>query len=130
MEDDVGQASGFAVGRAIGRGGTSLLSAAVILGVVCASASAAGDAERGHALAQTWCAKCHTIDRGATARDVAPSFPSIAERGRPDQIQARSFLNAPHPPMPDFNLSRVEIDDIVAYLAKLADEAPAAKRAP
>lgn len=92
----------------------------VLLLVVAARAWAAGNPERGYALARTWCAGCHAVDANGPAKDVAPSFGSIAARGRPDQMQARAFLNAPHPPMPDFHLGRSQIDDIVAYLASLA----------
>jgi len=90
------------------------------------TALAAGEPARGRALAQTWCSSCHTTERNNVGKDLAPSFPSIAERGHPDQLEARTFLNAPHPPMPDFNLSRNQIDDIVAYLQSLAQ--PAARQ--
>lgn len=86
-------------------------------------AHAAGDPARGRVLARTWCSSCHTTERTNVGKDLAPSFPSIAERGQPDQLEARAFLNAPHPPMPDFNLSRSQIDDIVAYLQSLAEPA-------
>lgn len=91
-----------------------------LLLIVAMRAWAAGDPQRGHALAQTWCANCHTVDGNGPAKDAAPSFASIAAQGKPDQLHARAFLNAPHPPMPDFNLARSQIDDIVAYLTSLA----------
>jgi mono/diheme cytochrome c family protein len=85
-------------------------------------AHAGGDPARGRALARTWCSSCHTTEQNSVGKDLAPSFPSIAEKGRPDQLEAYAFLNAPHPPMPDFNLSRNQIDDIVAYLKRLAEQ--------
>jgi len=100
----------------------------IVLMVACVYSSAsappvwaAGDPARGHTLAQTWCSSCHTIERGGTGKDSAPPFASIAARGKPEQREARTFLNAPHPPMPNFNLARSEIDDIVAYLNSLAN---------
>ena len=93
-----------------------------LLAMLAVRAWAAGDAERGHALAQIWCANCHAIDAKGPAKDSAPSFGSIAARGKPEQREARAFLNAPHPPMPDFNLARTQIDDIVAYLATLVPQ--------
>lgn len=84
------------------------------------AAHAAGDAARGAVLAKAWCSNCHIVDRSGTGKDAAPPFPSIAERNAPDQLQPKAFLAAPHPPMPDFNLARTEIDDIVAYLNSLA----------
>ena len=82
---------------------------------------AAGDPKQGHALAQTWCSSCHTVDANGPGKDTAPSFASIARQEKPQQREARAFLYAPHPPMPDFNLSRSEIDDVVAYLNSLAE---------
>jgi hypothetical protein len=35
------------------------------------------------------------------------------------KLSSRAFLLAPHPPMPDLNLSRADIDDISAYLDSL-----------
>ena len=94
----------------------ALIAAAALPGI----AWAAGDAARGEALAQTWCANCHLVEPGSAARDSAPPLREIARRGAPDQIEARTFLNAPHPPMPNFDLARPQIDDIVAYLKSLA----------
>lgn len=85
-----------------------------------AAAHAAGDAARGQALANAWCASCHIVDRNGTGTDAAPPFPTIAESDAPEQRNASAFLSAPHPPMPDFNLAREQIEDIVAYLNSLA----------
>jgi len=81
---------------------------------------AAGDAARGHALAGVWCSNCHIIDADGNGKDTAPPFSVIARRGWPDQRVARAFIEAPHPPMPNFDLARTQIDDIVAYLNSLA----------
>jgi mono/diheme cytochrome c family protein len=83
-------------------------------------AGAAGDAESGHRLARLWCASCHVVDGASTGKDVAPPLAEIAKRGAPGQLHARAFLAAPHPPMPNLNLARAQIDDIVAYLDSLA----------
>jgi len=83
------------------------------------AASAGGDAARGEAYAQIWCANCHLVDPAHAGKDSAPPLAEIARRGKPDQLQARAFLNAPHPPMPNFDLARQQVDDIVAYLNSL-----------
>ncbi len=83
-------------------------------------AHAAGNADRGKVLARVWCANCHIVDPEGTGTDGAPPFPLVAQKGAPEQREARAFLNAPHPPMPNFNLAREQIDDIVAYLNSLA----------
>ncbi len=81
---------------------------------------AAGDPDRGQALAQLWCVNCHVV--GNSGKDTAPPLAEIARRGDRTQREARAFLNAPHPPMPNFNLANQQIDDIVAYLQSLAQQ--------
>jgi len=81
-------------------------------------AHAAGDAARGEALARVWCSNCHLVE--GQGKDTAPPLAEIARHGDPAQREARAFLNAPHPPMPNFDLARQQIDDIVAYLKTLA----------
>ena len=91
----------------------------VFAGAFAGKAQATGSPEQGHTLAKTWCSSCHAVESDGVQRDApAPPFPTIAERARLEQL--RAFLNAPHPPMPNFNLSRTQIDDIVAYLQSLA----------
>lgn len=97
-----------------------LLAISTALAMLSSSAWAAGDVARGHALAEVWCSNCHIVDADGNGKDAAPPFPVIARRGWPDQRVARAFLNAPHPPMPNFDLARAQIDDIVAYLNSLA----------
>jgi mono/diheme cytochrome c family protein len=86
---------------------------------VAAVAAAEGDAEQGRALADAWCASCHQVAPGGTATDAAPAFPTIANDPGMTQQRLRGWLVAPHPPMPDFHLTRAEIDAIIAYLETL-----------
>ncbi len=104
---------GFRLGRAVLIGGAMLT-------LLPGLASAAGDAESGHRLAQLWCSSCHLVDGASTGKDVAPPLADFAKRGAPGQLHARAFLAAPHPPMPNLNLARSQIDDIIAYLDSLA----------
>ncbi len=85
-----------------------------------APAFAAGNAQAGHTLAQVWCSSCHMVDLSGQGRDTAPPFPEIAKRKTADRAWLRAWLVSPHPPMPNFNLSRQQIDDIVAYLDSLS----------
>jgi len=96
------------------------LLAAALVALLPSFAEASGDPDRGKVLARVWCANCHIVDPEGTGQDIAPPFPAIAQRGTPDQREARAFLLAPHPPMPNFDLARQQIDDIVAYLNSLA----------
>jgi cytochrome c len=79
---------------------------------------AAGDATRGEALARVWRTDCYTVE--SNGKDITPPLAEIARQGAPDEAHARAFLTAPHPPMPNFDLARSQIDDIVAYLKSLA----------
>jgi mono/diheme cytochrome c family protein len=79
----------------------------------------AADADRGRALARQWCASCHAIDAAATTRDTPPSFVVIARRPGVSEASLRAWLLAPHPSMPDFELSRATIEDLVAYIRSL-----------
>jgi len=75
-----------------------------------------GDAAIGGQLAQRWCTGCHVIAGSGYSQAGAPALPPKSAR---DQKWLRAWLASPHPPMPDPQLSRPEIDDIVAYLDSL-----------
>jgi cytochrome c len=106
------------------RGARPKLLAALAVALLCLSANApaatAGDAQAGQTLARLWCSSCHIVDLSGHGPDTAPPFPSIARRKPEDRTWVRAWLVSPHPPMPNFNLSRQEIDDVVAYLDSLA----------
>ena len=84
-----------------------------------APSPALADAAAGHAQAVRWCASCHTVDRGGRVVDAAPSFVALAGDPARTSAHLEVSLTASHPPMPDFQLSRREIADIVAYLESL-----------
>jgi mono/diheme cytochrome c family protein len=96
------------------------IAAAALAGIVGTSgAAAAGDAAAGHALALQWCTGCHVVDGSGAGHDAAPPFLSIAREHKGDHAWLRAWLNSPHPAMPNFDLARQQIDDIVAYLDSL-----------
>jgi len=80
-----------------------------------------GDGYRGRETAERWCSSCHIVAEPAsrTAIDAAPPFAAIARDPQMTPAIVRTFLNAPHPPMPDFQLSNADIDDLVAYFELL-----------
>jgi cytochrome c len=95
------------------------------LGLIASSAlstgaSAAGDPQAGHDLARSWCSGCHLIESTSHGGDAAPPFATIAAENAGDPARLRGWLTDPHPPMPNLNLSRAEIEDIIAYLMSLA----------
>jgi mono/diheme cytochrome c family protein len=78
----------------------------------------AADVTRGKAIAQRWCSACHLVapEQTRAVADV-PSFAAVAQKKSPASLKA--FLSDPHPKMPDMNLTRSEIEDIVAYIQTL-----------
>ena len=86
-----------------------------------ASAQMKGDAMRGSSLAESWCSSCHVIDLKGTGRsvDLAPPFQKIANDPKKPPGFLQQWLVSSHPQMPNFNLGRREIDDLVAYIQTL-----------
>ena len=81
----------------------------------------APDLADGKAIAEKLCVGCHLIDKtsdGGTPADV-PSFPSIANRSKQSVEGLTNWLLAPHPPMPDAQLTRQEIRDLAGYIISL-----------
>lgn len=78
-----------------------------------------GDETRGEALVRRWCVSCHLIEGRGPASDLAPPFHAVARDPRKTPDYLRTFLANPHAPMPPLQLSRAEIEDIVAYLGTL-----------
>ena len=77
--------------------------------------------ERGKDLATRLCRNCHLLD-GATTQAVpvgTPTFRSMATAPNQTRERVVSALMQPHVPMPDVQLSRTEIDDIIAYIDAL-----------
>lgn len=96
--------------------------AGLALAVLAAGATqaAAADAEQGKALATRWCAACHIVAADQTRGTAsAPPFSEVATRGDFDAARVALFLLAPHPKMPDMNLTRVEAANLSAYIATL-----------
>ncbi|HET6520021.1 MAG TPA: hypothetical protein VFG47_09395 [Geminicoccaceae bacterium] len=109
----------------------SRIAAAVAL-LLPTPALAAGDPETGHMLARQWCGGCHVVEPGATGgSDIAPPFTVIA--ADPDRTPGwlyASVTAAPHPVMPNLDLTRQEAADIDAYLDRLAEAGGAAPPLP
>ncbi len=87
--------------------------------VIAAGAAHAGDPAKGRQVADRWCSSCHVV-AGRDGTDAVPTLESIAKDRRRGPDWVRQWLTAPHPPMPDPNLTRAEIEDVVAYLESLA----------
>ena len=84
--------------------------------------AAGADPAAGRRMAAEWCANCHYIGDGAVAGDAAPAFAEIANRPDATPEGWRLWLQDPHPPMPNLALSRMEIDNLIAYIGSLKTE--------
>ncbi len=106
----------------------SIGAAAVMVALAAAALAATpvpGDATRGHLLAKTWCTGCHLIEaQETTAKDAVPSFTAIAAMKSTTVPALRAFLQTRHQNMPDWWLSRQQIDDVVAYIMSLHATSP------
>jgi mono/diheme cytochrome c family protein len=91
----------------------------MLLVVQLSGASAAGNPESGRLLAQRWCSGCHALPSAHAASDAAPPFASVARAHKGDPAWVRAWLMTPHPPMEGINLSRQQIEDVIAYLQAL-----------
>jgi mono/diheme cytochrome c family protein len=91
--------------------------AAASLVISAASAAPPPSAARGKVIAQRWCAECHVVTPDQTrAKADVPTFGEIAERRAKATVPLEQFLMNPHPKMPDMQLTRAEVADIVAYI--------------
>jgi len=82
-----------------------------------ASSAFAADAQKGEIIAKRWCASCHVVSpdqQQGTAQ--APPFSAVASKPDFNETSIAYFLLAPHPRMPDMNLTRSEATDLAAYI--------------
>lgn len=96
-----------------------MLLAALALGpVTAAAAGAAGIAEEGQALARQVCSGCHVVE-GVGGKDAVPPLAEVAHDPAMNAERLTGWLSTPHAGMPDLQLTRRQISDIVAYLQSL-----------
>jgi mono/diheme cytochrome c family protein len=80
----------------------------------------AADASNGKRLAERWCAVCHVVSvNQREANADAPPFEEIAKRPNFSELTLVTFLLDPHAKMPNMNLTRIEANDIAAYIGTL-----------
>ncbi len=89
----------------------------LFLGIAPSAAQSPGDPEAGRALALRVCANCHLVAEGQrqAAMDSVPSFDALARDPAMTEARLQGFLNRPHPPMPDPQLSRQDVADLLVY---------------
>ena len=91
-----------------------LIAAAGACLLATSSGQAAENAEAGRTIAETWCQPCHAIGQ-RQASDLAPPFSDIIARRTRQEIA--TFLADPHGEMPNIQLARQQIADIIAFMA-------------
>lgn len=82
------------------------------------------DIEKGKILARKLCASCHLTGEPANApvpSDV-PTFAGIANSPGQTIDHLSTWLTRPHPPMPNLNLTRMEIRDLAGYILSLRSD--------
>lgn len=103
------------------RGWTFLTLLILVLMTTAAGAQSDRAAERGRALAQIACARCHAIGpTGDSPLAEAPPFRVLHQRYPIEDIEESlaEGIKTGHP-MPEFQLDRAEIADLLAYLKSL-----------
>lgn len=87
---------------------------------------------KGEALAAKLCANCHLLPgSGATAVPAGvPTFRAIANKPGQTGDHIAQVLIRPHAPMPDLQMTRDEILDVLAYLETLRIDTSAKPIAP
>ena len=94
-------------------------SLAVVAGA--ATAQELGDVKRGQNLAESVCAACHAVQKGAprSRNGNAPTFETLATTRGMTPMAIMVALRTSHREMPNLVLKNQEVDDIIAYLATL-----------
>lgn len=87
---------------------------------------------RGEELASKLCANCHVLPGGNPAAVPAgvPTFRAIANKPGQTGDHIVEILIMPHAPMPDLQMTRDEILDILAYLESIRTDQPSKPIAP
>ena len=98
------------------------LAAAILASAIPAAAAERGNAEGGRQLVTTVCVACHTVPSASVGSDAAPPLAQVARQNRGNAAWLRLWLTDPHPPMRGINLTRRQIEDVIAYLESLPAE--------
>ena len=97
----------------------------ILLAVGLAGASspaAAVNVQQGRRLAQTYCAKCHAIDKvSPSPLKIAPPFRKLHQRYPVETLQESlsEGIITGHPTMPQFSFDGDQVGDFIAFLKTL-----------
>lgn len=103
-----------------------LKSTILVVGISCAatigaSAQVFGDTQKGQAYARIICAECHAVERAQapSPNGNAPPFAAVATTPGITELALRTWLQTPHPTMPNLLLKPDERDNVIAYILSL-----------
>ena len=100
------------------------LSLFIILAASTVAAVELGDKSAGHAYAQKVCAQCHAVEKDTNYLFAqVPSFQEIADTEGMTPRALLVWLQTPHPNMPDFIIPPPDMDNLIAYVELVDDEA-------
>lgn len=95
------------------------------------AAGQAAPGERGRAIAQKLCARCHAIDqKGSSPMGLAPPFRDLSQR-YPIEMLAEALaegITTGHPSMPNFTFEPRDINALLTYIDGLAPHSEKRKR--
>jgi cytochrome c len=96
--------------------------AACLLAMAGSHGVQAADTASGLAVARRLCVNCHTVEPGGAKSEVTagvPSFMAIAAKPGQSEDKLKSFMQNPHPPMPQVQFTVHELDNLAAYIMTL-----------
>ena len=100
---------------------------AAALGALLSTGQAATpqDLDRGKALVEANCARCHAIGRDDESRHPdAPAFRTLSQRYPLDALEEAfaEGISTGHPDMPEFIATPEQIEAILAYIGSVQDQ--------
>ena len=105
----------------------SLLLAGLVLclitGPVLAQGSAHGDISNGRAIADRYCARCHSVtEQGVSPFQPAPPFRELSSRWPLEYLEEAlaEGISVGHEAMPEFRLNTDEIEDLLDYIRSIS----------
>jgi mono/diheme cytochrome c family protein len=98
-----------------------LLATGIVL--VTATSAAAADglskSQAGHAYADTYCSKCHSLGAGPSPLPQAPRFDDVAEQPGITAMSLQVVAQSSHPPMPNIIIEPQDMGNVIAYILSL-----------
>jgi mono/diheme cytochrome c family protein len=101
-----------------------LLALPLALLTASAGGALAADIASGGALARQLCVNCHVVAPGEAGTAVTagiPSFKAVANKPGQTVEKVQDFVLNPHPPMPQVQLTNIELANLAAYILSLKD---------